>query len=118
VITLGACSDPSDPVRAAAQAAASLDEESYLQHFTPRSQDLLRLVWSKTGPDWSKMAVGDIQVVETMPLHPSLKGEQRVQVIFTEHGRHYAVVVHAAGGEWLIDLVDTEGALTRLTNQP
>ena len=112
-----ACSNPADPVVGAAKAAEMSDRDAYLHYFTPRSQDLLQVIWSNTDASWESLSVGQIEVIETSPMPPSLSGEQRSKVVFREHGRPYAVVVHASGGEWLIDLVDSEGALTHLRNE-
>jgi len=103
-------------VLGAAKAAEAKEKDAYLQHFTPRSQDLLSLIWSKSDSHWESLSVGDIQIIETAPIPPSLKGGQRSRVTFSEHGKEYSLVVHASGGEWLIDLIDSEGALTRLAN--
>ena len=115
---LTACSSPADPIVGAAEAAKVRDKETYLQHFTPRSQDLLGLIWSDSNTHWTELTVGNIDVIETSPMPPSLQGTQRSRVLFTEHGKQYELIVHASGGEWLIDLVDSEGAaLTQLANE-
>ena len=116
MVAFAACSTPADPVLGAAEAAQQRDKEAYLQYFTTRSQDLLELMWSGSDTHWEGLSVGAIQIVDTSPIAPSLKGGQRSVVVFTEHGKQFALVVHASGGEWLIDLVDSEGALTRLAN--
>ena len=113
-LAFAGCSDPSDPILGAASAAKDRDQGAYLHHFTPRSRDLLELLWSGSDAHWTNLDVGRIQVLETGSMSPSSKGAQRSYVVFSEHEQVHTAVVHSSGGEWLIDLVDSEGALTRL----
>ena len=113
-LAFAGCSDPSDPILGAASAAKDRDQGAYLHHFTPRSRDLLELLWSGSDAHWTNLDVGRIQVLETGSMSPSSKGAQRSYVVFSEHEQVHTAVVHSSGGVWLIDLVDSEGALTRL----
>ena len=60
-LAFAGCSDPSDPILGAASAAKDRDQGAYLHHFTPRSRDLLELLWSGSDAHWTNLDVGRIQ---------------------------------------------------------
>jgi hypothetical protein len=96
----------------AADAAREQDEAAYLACFTDRSRAMLAALWEAAGEDRERyfgLGAAELEVREVQSIRPAeAGGPERARVVVAEGDRELAVVVHAYGSRWRIDLFDTE----------
>lgn len=112
---LSACARPEDPILRAAEAAKASDHAAYVSNFTPRSRDLMKLLDEAEARTLLGASGGGLKVLSVTALPADISGTQRMRVVFRDGSLTLPLVVHARGGQWLVDLVDSEGALTGLS---
>lgn len=115
-LSVAACGGPESIVEEAVTAAQAGDREGFQACFTPRSRPMMELLWTAAQahgrPELASLQARQVRLVGTAGMPPTDDGRARVVVTIEESGRQMRLVLQRSAGEWRIDLMDTERALT------
>ena len=114
LVTLGACQQPESVIEDAVAAAQAGDREGYAACFTTRSRPIIEAFWMATdenNPPLGALGAGDVQVIGVVVSKDRNRDVERAIVSVDEAGDRVRVVLHRTGGNWRIDLLDTESMM-------
>ncbi|TNF28541.1 MAG: hypothetical protein EP329_17700 [Deltaproteobacteria bacterium] len=114
VATVGACQRPESVVQDAAAAARAGDRAGYAACFTARSRPILEAFWMATdqnNPTLSALGASDVEIRGVAISKDRNRDVERAIVSVSEGGDRMRVVLHRTGGNWRIDLLDTESMM-------
>ena len=98
----------------AVAAARASDRAAYIACFTRRSRPIIEAFWKATdahNPPLGMLAAGDVSVASvTLAKDRNLDGERAI-VTVVEGSERMRIVLHRTGGNWRIDLLDTESMM-------
>ena len=98
----------------AAEAARDNDRDGYTACFTPRSRPIIEAFWMATdqnNPTLGALGAGDVQIRDVRTFRQRRDDFEKAVVSVDEGGDRMRVVLHRMGGNWRIDLLDTESMM-------
>ena len=119
LLGLAACQEPTVVIEDAVAAARSGDREAYAACFTRRSRPILEAFWAATdehNPPLGALGAGAVQINSVRLVDSRELDGERALVTVEEGGDRLRLVLHRSGGNWRIDILDTERALMGLTS--
>jgi len=119
LVALGACQAPEVVLEDAVAAARAGDRVGYAACFTPRSRPILEAFWAATdehNPPLGALGAGEVRIDGVKLMRSRDFDGERALVTVVEGEERLRVVLHRVGGNWRIDLLDTERALMGLTS--
>lgn len=114
LLTLGGCQQPESVIADAARAARAGDRDGYAACFTTRSRPIIEAFWMATdenNPTLGALGAGDVQIRGVVVSKDRNRDVERAIVSLDEGGDRMRVVLHRTGGNWRIDLLDTESMM-------
>ena len=124
-LALTACPSPEVVLQDAAEAAREGDREAYAACFTARSRPILEAYWDATdahNPPLGALGAGEVSVTSVQVVQSRDFDGERALVTLREGSdgedgsERLRVVLHRTGGNWRIDLLDTERALMGISS--
>jgi hypothetical protein len=110
LVTVGACQQPEGVIEDAVAAA----QAGYAACFTTRSRPIIEAFWMATdenNPPLGALGAGDVQIRGVVVSKDRNRDVERAIVSVDEGGDRIRVVLHRTGGNWRIDLLDTESMM-------